>query len=66
MYHFDVSRTAVYPDRYVLARTSTYHFVLPCTRGTGFQMFEIIGNNSPDNVNNISEIIEKIIANNKV
>jgi hypothetical protein len=38
MYHFEVSRTALYPLRYVLASTSTYHLVLPCTRGTGFQM----------------------------
>jgi hypothetical protein len=40
MYHFEVSRTALYPLRpgYVPARTSTYHLVLPCTRGTGFQM----------------------------
>ena len=38
MYHFDVSRTALYPLRYVPARTSTYHLVLPRTRGTGFQM----------------------------
>jgi hypothetical protein len=38
MYHFEVSRTALYPRRYVPARSSTYHLVLPCTRGTGFQM----------------------------
>jgi hypothetical protein len=38
LYHFEVSRTALYRVRYVLARTSTYHLVLPCTRGTGFQM----------------------------
>ena len=35
---FEVSRTALYRVRYVLARTSTYHLVLPCTRCTGFQM----------------------------
>ena len=39
MYRFEVSRTALYRVRYVLARTSTYHLVLPCTRCTGFQMF---------------------------
>ncbi len=38
MYHFEVSRTALYRVRYVLARTSTYHLVWPCTRCTGFQM----------------------------
>ena len=38
MYHFEVSRTALYPLRYVPARTSTYHLVLPCTRCKGFQM----------------------------
>jgi hypothetical protein len=47
MYHFEVSRTALYPLRYVPARTSTFHLVLPCTSstrggpaapGTGFQM----------------------------
>jgi hypothetical protein len=38
MYHFEVSRTALYRVRYVLARTSTYHRVLPCTRCRGFQM----------------------------
>ncbi len=38
MYHFEVSRTALYQVRYVLARNSTYHLVLPCTRCTGFQM----------------------------
>jgi hypothetical protein len=38
MYHFEVSRTALYRVRYVLARTSTYHLVLPCTRCTGFQL----------------------------
>jgi hypothetical protein len=46
MYHFEVSRTALYRVRYVLARTSTYHLVLPrpvpCIRsrctGLGFQM----------------------------
>ncbi len=43
MYHFEVSRTALYPLRYVPARTSTYHrdLVLPCTRGTGFQMMAL-------------------------
>ena len=40
MYHFEVSRTAMYRVRYVLARTSTYRHVLPCTRCTGFQMYE--------------------------
>jgi hypothetical protein len=39
MYHFEVSRTALYRVRHVLARTSTYHLVLPCTRCTGFQMW---------------------------
>ena len=29
MYHFEVSRTAFYRVRYVLARASTYHLVLP-------------------------------------
>ncbi len=38
MYHFEVSRTAMYRVRYVLVRTSTYSHVLPCTRCTGFQM----------------------------
>ncbi len=38
MYHFEVSRTALYQVRYVLARTSAYHLVLPYTRCTGFQM----------------------------
>ena len=38
MYHFEVSRTAMYRVRYVLVRTSTYRHVLPCTRCTGFQM----------------------------
>ena len=38
MYHFEVSRTAMYRVRYVLAHTSTYRHVLPCTRYTGFQM----------------------------
>jgi hypothetical protein len=38
MYHFEVSRTAMYRVRYVLVRTSTYRLVLPCTRCTGFQM----------------------------
>jgi hypothetical protein len=38
MYHFEVSRTALYRVRYVLARTSTYHLLMPCTRCTGFQM----------------------------
>ncbi len=33
MYHFEASRTALYRVRRVLARTSTYHLVLP-----GFQM----------------------------
>jgi hypothetical protein len=28
MYHFEVSRTALYRVRYELARTSTYHLVL--------------------------------------
>jgi len=40
MYHFEVSRTAMYRVRYVLVRTSTYRHVLPCTRCTGFQMCE--------------------------
>jgi hypothetical protein len=39
MHHFEVSSTALYPLAYVPARTSTYHLVLPCTRGTGFQVF---------------------------
>ncbi len=39
MYHFEVSRIALYRVRYVLARTSTYHLVLPFTRCTGFQMW---------------------------
>jgi hypothetical protein len=43
MYHFVVSRTAMYRVRYVLARTSTYRLVLPCTRCTGFQMFATEG-----------------------
>jgi hypothetical protein len=38
MYHFEVSCTALYRVRYVLARTSTYPLELPCTRCTGFQM----------------------------
>ena len=38
MYNFDISRTASYPEEDVLVRTSTYHLVLPRTRGTGFQM----------------------------
>jgi len=38
MYNFDISRTASYPEEDVLVCTSTYHLVLPCTRGTGFQM----------------------------
>jgi hypothetical protein len=38
MYHFEVSRTAMYRVRYVLVRTSTYCHVLPYTRCTGFQM----------------------------
>jgi hypothetical protein len=38
MYHFEVSRTAMYRVRYVLVHTSTYRHVLPCTRCTGFQM----------------------------
>jgi hypothetical protein len=42
MYHFEVSLTALYRVRYVLARTSTYHLVLPCTRCTGFQMSKFI------------------------
>ena len=42
MYNFDISRTALYPEEDVLVCTSMYHFVLPCTRGTGFQMeFEL-------------------------
>jgi len=43
MYHFEVSRTAMYRVRYVLVRTSTYRHVLPCTRCTGFQMSESPG-----------------------
>jgi hypothetical protein len=39
MYHFEVSRTAMYRVRYVLVHTSTYRHVLPCTRYTGFQMY---------------------------
>ncbi len=35
MYHFEVSRTALYPLAYVLAHTGTYHLVLPYTRGHG-------------------------------
>ena len=42
MYHFEVSRTAMYRVRYVLVHTSTYRHVLPCTRCTGFQMHEIV------------------------
>jgi len=38
MYNFDISRTASYPEEDVLVCTSTYHLVLPRTRGTGFQM----------------------------
>ena len=38
MYNFDISRTAMYPEEDVLVCTSTYHLVLPRTRGTGFQM----------------------------
>ena len=38
LYQFVVSCTALYPLAYVLAHTSTYHLVPPCTRGTGFQM----------------------------
>ncbi len=38
LYQFVVSFTALYPLVYVLAHTSTYHLVPPCTRGTGFQM----------------------------
>ena len=38
MYNFDISRTAMYPEKDVLVCTSTYHLVLPRTRGTGFQM----------------------------
>ncbi len=41
LYQFVVSCTALYPLAYVLAHTSTYHLVPPCTRGTGFQMSEI-------------------------
>jgi hypothetical protein len=41
MYHFEVSRTAMYRVRYVLARTSTNRLVLPCTRCTGFQMWQV-------------------------
>ena len=42
MYHFEVSRTAMYRVRYVLVRTSTYRHVLPCTRcTTGFQMCKL-------------------------
>ncbi len=37
-FSFQVSCTALYPEEDVLVRTSTYHLVLPCTRGTGFQM----------------------------
>ncbi len=43
MYYFEVSRTAMYRVRYVLARTSTYCRVLPCTRCTGFQMVYMSG-----------------------
>ncbi len=39
MFHFEVSRTALYPLAYAPAHTGTYHLVLPYTRGTGFQMF---------------------------
>jgi hypothetical protein len=42
IYHFEVSRTAMYRVRYVLAHTSTYRHVLPCTRYTGFQMLCLI------------------------
>ena len=46
MYHFEVSRTAMYRVRYVLAaRTSTYRHVLPCTRCTGFQMISANAHN---------------------
>ena len=38
MYNFAFSRTASYPEEDVLVRTRTYLLVLPCTRGTGFQM----------------------------
>ena len=43
MYNFSFSCTALYPEEDVLARTSTYHLVLPCTRpgGTGFQMLKL-------------------------
>ncbi len=48
MYHFEVSRTALYPLAYVLARTRTYHLVLTYhdTRGhgTGFQMVGVTYN----------------------
>ncbi len=43
MYHFEVSRTAMYRVRYVLAHTGTYRHVLPCTRCTGFQMNALCG-----------------------
>ena len=38
MYNFAFPCTALYPEEDVLVRTSTYHLVLPCTKGTGFQM----------------------------
>ena len=38
LYNFDFSCTALHPEEDVLVRTRTYHLVLPCTRGTGFQM----------------------------
>ncbi len=41
LYQFVVSCTALYPLAYVLAHTSTYHLVPPCTRGTGFQMLRL-------------------------
>ncbi len=49
MYHFEVSRTAMYRVRYVLVRTSTYRHVLPCTRCTRFQMtvFFPVGTTGP-------------------
>ena len=43
MYNFDISRTAMYPEEDVLVCTSTYHLVLPRTRGTGFQMHKAFG-----------------------
>jgi len=48
MYHFEVSRTALYRVRYVLARTSTYHLVLPCTRCKGFQMSSPVNHVQPN------------------